>query len=291
MKRLLSAGVAAAYAATQKGFSLIAAGIAFYMLLAIFPGATVAISLYGAFADPATVSGYLDELALVAPEAAIDFLRAMIDATLAAGGLQLSATAAVSLGVAVWSAGAAARAVMTALHLAFPAAQARTTIGYIVVMLLWTMASALTVAAIVGILVFAPVALETLRAISAVSRLNGALDLTPLLHLAVLPALTATILTVVYFAGAAPGRRRLASAFQAALLTTALWVVASRLLSTYLSWYGNLGSVYGPFAAAAVLMLWFWISALLLLYGAELAAALASKRSNGDDDEAIAAPA
>ena len=54
---------------------LVAAGVTFYALLAIFPGIAALISIYGLFADPASVANHLDTIANVAPGGAIDLLR------------------------------------------------------------------------------------------------------------------------------------------------------------------------------------------------------------------------
>src|SRR4029077_11930772 len=53
---------------------LVAAGVTFYSLLAIFPGIAALISIYGLFADPATVASHLDTIASVAPGGAVDVL-------------------------------------------------------------------------------------------------------------------------------------------------------------------------------------------------------------------------
>jgi membrane protein len=54
---------------------VIAAGVTFYALLAIFPGIAALISIFGLFADPASVANHLDTIANVAPGGAIDLLR------------------------------------------------------------------------------------------------------------------------------------------------------------------------------------------------------------------------
>ena len=68
---------------------LVAAGVTFYSLLAIFPGIAALISIYGLFADPATVASHLDTIAGVAPSGAIDVLREQMTRLASQGGTTL----------------------------------------------------------------------------------------------------------------------------------------------------------------------------------------------------------
>jgi membrane protein len=68
---------------------LVAAGVTFYALLAIFPGIAALISIYGLFADPATVANHLDTIANVAPGGAIDLLREEMTRLASQGGATL----------------------------------------------------------------------------------------------------------------------------------------------------------------------------------------------------------
>jgi membrane protein len=59
-----------------------------------------------------------------------------------------------------------------------------------------------------------------------------------------------------------------------AALATVLWLVASALLSFYVSKIGTFGATYGSLGAAIGVMLWFYVSAYAVLLGAELNAQL-----------------
>src|SRR5690606_7144663 len=66
------------------------------------------------------------------------------------------------------------------------------------------------------------------------------------------------------------------------LLTTVLWLVASAGFSLYVARFGSYNETYGSLGAVVVLLMWLWISAYLVLLGAELDATL-ERTSRADD--------
>ena len=84
--------------------SLVAAGVTFYSLLAIFRGIAALISIYGLFADPGTVAGHLDTIANVAPGGAVDVLREQMTRLASQGGTTLGVSFIVSLAISLWTA-------------------------------------------------------------------------------------------------------------------------------------------------------------------------------------------
>ena len=59
-----------------------------------------------------------------------------------------------------------------------------------------------------------------------------------------------------------------------AAIATVLWIIGSALFSYYVSNFGSYDATYGSLAAPVVLLLWFWLSALIVLIGAEIDAEL-----------------
>lgn len=283
----LSAMGAALGAAGRKGLSLVAAGIAFYMLLSLFPAAAVVVSIVGLVIDPGAIEDLLTQLAPVAPAIVIDTLRQVVEQTLASGGAKLGATALISFAIAVWSAGAAVRALLTALQVAFPQTHAYGLWVSLALSLVFTLiAMALTVVVIIVLLAL-PWVFTMARALSEHLPLPDAFRLSDAVVAWIEPVMMIVIatalLTAIYWLGAAGRRARLGSAVAAGFATTLLWLAASWGLAWYFAAFADLGAVYGPFGAVAGLMLWFWISALLVLIGAEYAAALESKRADAPE--------
>ena len=98
---------------------LVAAGVTFYSLLAIFPGIAALISIYGLFADPASVASHLDTIASVAPGGAIDVLREQMSRLASQGGTTLGVSFIVSLAISLWTANSGVKAIFDALNIVY----------------------------------------------------------------------------------------------------------------------------------------------------------------------------
>ncbi|MGF1457203.1 MAG: YihY/virulence factor BrkB family protein [Alphaproteobacteria bacterium] len=290
MPSWIGAAVDAVSQANRKQLSLVAAGVAFYMLLSIFPGAAVFVAVYGIVADPATIGTLLDDLAPFAPPEALALVRQVVDQTLQ-DNAQLQLTAVVSFLIALWSAGSAVRALMAALQLGFPNAHAYGFLVFLVLSLVFTIVGIVLVALVISVLVLVPIVFEALRAIDTGDHLQFGWDLLRMLEPLILVGLSLAILTPVYWIGSGRKCPALRCAALSAVATTALWLGASRVLSIYVARFANFEAVYGPLGAVAGLMLWFWISAFLLLLGFEFTAALARRRAAPGETSRAAAPA
>jgi Virulence factor BrkB len=87
--------------------------------LAIFPGIAALISIYGVFADPASVAGNLDTMANVAPGGAIHVLREEMNRLASQGGATLGASFLVSLAISLWTANSGVNAIFDALNIVY----------------------------------------------------------------------------------------------------------------------------------------------------------------------------
>ena len=59
------------------------------------------------------------------------------------------------------------------------------------------------------------------------------------------------------------------------------WIIASALFFVYVSNFSTYSATYGAFAAAVILLVWLWLTNVVLLFGAELNAAIDVRRSPG----------
>ncbi|MGD1870325.1 MAG: YihY/virulence factor BrkB family protein [Neomegalonema sp.] len=247
---------------SEKSLSLVAAGVAFYLLLALTPMLTVAVSVYGLVADPATFETHLDALQGLLPPDAFAFLDEQFRATMGSSELTLTWAAGVSFAIALWSASLAVRGLMTAMRLNFPNAHQYGAAAFFVLSLLFTLSIIVLLVLVISIIVALPLAFGALK----IMEVGG-----EALH-SVAPVvmflLATAVLTIVYRLSSLHGREYNRVAIYAAMITTLLWLGGSKLLTAYAVEYADFGKTYGPFAAVAGLMLWFWMSAYLLLLGA-----------------------
>jgi membrane protein len=244
--------------------SMIAAGVAFYSLLAIFPAITAFVSLYGLFADPSQVQQQVNLLGQVIPSDALDLISGQLRSVASAGNQRLGISALIAILLALWSAGAGVRALMTALNIAYQEEEKR---GYI---RFYVLAFAFTV----GLIAAAMLALLVVVALPVV------LQFLPLGGLAqvVITGLTWLILAsmvllglgVLYRYGPSrePAKGRWVS--WGAAVAVLLWLLASLLFSVYAANFANYSATYGTLSAVIALLMWFWLSSFAILVGAEL---------------------
>ena len=241
-----------------------AAGVVFYGLLAIFPAVTALVSSYGLFADPATIAGNLQSLALMLPEGSFAIVQDEIGRVVAERDDALGMTFIFGLVLATWSANAGMKAMLDALNVACEVEEKRGLIRLNLVSLAFTVAALAAILIMVAAVIGAPLALKRVG-------LDHQLELLlqigrwPLLALVLMMALL-----ILYRYGPsrrAPSWRWLVTGAVAAVV---LWLIGSALLSWYLSNFGNYTATYGSLGAAIGLMTWMWMSAIVVLVGAEL---------------------
>jgi membrane protein len=102
-----------------------------------------------------------------------------------------------------------------------------------------------------------------------------------------LAVLVAVFLAVVYRYGPSRERAKWRWITLGSSIATLLWLLVSGAFSFYVSRFASYDKTYGSLAAPVVLLLWFWLSALMVLVGAEIDAEM----EHADGDRARALPA
>ena len=242
----------------------IAAGVVFYGLLALFPAITALVSSYGLFAKPDTINEHLSFLASVMPTEAYSIVQDQIARVVAKGGAKLSFGFAAGLGVALWSANAGMKAVMDALNIVYEEDEKRGFVRLTLISLTFTIAGIVAMLIAVGAIVVTPVVLTHVG-------LGGMTE--TIVRIARWPALMIGMLlglSVLYRYG--PSRREAKWEWISigAVFATLTWFAGSALLSYYFSKFANYDATYGSLGAAIGTMMWMWMSAIVVLLGAEL---------------------
>lgn len=248
----------------QDDLFLLAAGVAFYYLLAIFPALAVIVSIYGMIANPADVHQQLTVLGGALPPDAWRVLADQLQTLTQHPNTTLSIGALVSLLLALWSAKAGIGALMSALNRVYYEQEKRGIVHW------HSLALALTVGAIVFLvvalvaIVVVPVLLESIGFREGVQILLAVLRW-PLLAVGVMLGLA-----VIYRYGPSRNEARWEWVSWGSVAATVLWVIGSMLFSVYVANFGAYNETYGSVGAVVILMLWFWLTALIILLGAEL---------------------
>ncbi len=241
-----------------------AGGVVFFGLLAVFPAVTALVSSYGLFADPSTISDNLQKLAMMLPQGTFQIVEEQIGRVVSKGNTALGATFLFGLLLAIWSANAGVKSIFDALNVAYEEREKRSFIKLNMVSLAFTIGSIAALLLMVGTVIAFPLALDHLG-IAPESKLIVALARWPLLLVILLGALA-----ILYRFAPSRDEPRWQWLSIGALTAAILWIAGSALLSWYLSEFGNYNATYGSLGAAIGLMTWMWMSAIVIMFGAEL---------------------
>ena len=248
----------------RDNLSVVAAGIAFYALLSLFPLIAATVSIYGLAVDPEQVHQQLRYLESILPEGARQVVDEQLSRVTGSDNSVLSIAALGSLVLALWSSGAGVRALMSSLNIVYEEREKRSLIVF------YSISLALTLLLIVSV-IFSLTLVAALPAVATFIGLPAVIDTWiswlrwPLLALLFMAALA----TLYRYA---PSRREPKWRWVSwgAVGATLLWLVGSGLFSWYVRSFSNYNETYGSVGAVVVLMLWFWLSAFIVLLGAEL---------------------
>jgi membrane protein len=252
----------------DNNLSIIAAGVSFYGLLAIFPGIAAFVALYGLIQDPRTVVAQMQQLSGVVPPDVINTITGQMTQVAAHPQASLGFTALATLALALWSARRGTNALMVALNVVYGERESRGLIRQTWVSLV------LTLAIVIGLMIIAlaaagPPLLLTLLGFGflAVSLGRG-------LGLAL--AALCLMCGVAALYGYAPSRRRprWRWVFVGALLVTIFWILGSLAFTFYLAYSHGYSATYGSIGAVVVVLTWMYITVLIMLVVGELNAQL-----------------
>jgi len=247
---------------------LLAAGVAFYGLLALFPAITAVIAVSGLLIGPSQIIAQLNSLSGLMPEEVITIITKQ--ATSVAGSRQGGLGFAVIIGllIAFYSASKGMASMIQGLNIAYDEEETR---GFIERMLV---TFALTLMLIAGLIC-------GLTATLAVPAILAFVDMGPVVAMLInaalwigLIALTIVGLSVLYRFAPSRDAPKWKWTSVGAVAGCALWIAASAGFAFYVSNFGYYNQSFGTLAGAVVLLMWFWISAYIILMGAELNAEL-----------------
>jgi membrane protein len=242
----------------------VAAGVVFYGLLAIFPALTALVSLYGLFADPSRIGDQLSLLSGFLPEGAMSIIGEQVNRLTAKGGTQLSLGFVFGLAVAFWSANAGMKALIDALNVIYGEKEKRGFIGLNLQSLALTLGGMLAILVAVAAVIILPIVL-TLVGLGGWTEFILRVWRWPILLLLVIVGLA-----VLYRFGPSREEPRWEWLSVGSVLAAVAWLITSVLLSWYLSNFANYDATYGSLGAAIGMMMWMWISSIIILFGAEL---------------------
>jgi membrane protein len=242
----------------------LAAGMTYYSILAIFPALGAIVALYGLFSDPSTIATHLDQLAGFLPGGAIDIARDQLTRVSSKGSQSLGWTFLIGLAISLWSANAAMKSLFDTLNIVYGEQEKREFLKLNAVSLGFTAGGIFFVLAALGSIVVIPVLLNYVG-LSRAGDLLLRIGRWPMMYLVITFALA-----VVYRYGASREKPQWRWITWGSAIAALLWLCASGLFAFYASNFGKFNETYGSLGAIIGFMTWLWVSAIVILLGAEI---------------------
>jgi membrane protein len=248
--------------------SIVAAGVAFYAFLALVPALIAVVAVYGLVANPADVKDQITTFTSALPRDAQKLLSSQLSSITRSAGSGTGIAAAIAIGAALWSASSGIAALNTGLTVVNRENETR---GMVKRRLL---ALVLTLFAVAGLLVM-------LALVVALPSLLDSIDISGIgstaLELARWPLLAGLLLVglaVIFRYGPQRRRPRWRWITPGAIVAVIVGLVASIGFSIYVSLLGNYNKTYGALGAIIIMLLWLYLMAFAVLFGAAMNAEL-----------------
>lgn len=254
----------------ERELDLIAAGIAFYGFLALFPAAAAVIAIWGSFADATLIRQELELARDYLPPDAWSLISDQIEALLAVPPSGLGLTTFISLFLALWTARASVAALMRGLNAIHSLPNRAGAWHHLRALVLTFVMVGLAILALMAA-VIGPLVLSFLPL--------GAFATLALESLQLLLSLMIVVFGVALIYRLGLNRRVHHPLFtRGILVAVVIWVAASRGLVIYLANFDTYNRIYGSIGAVAALLVWLYLSGYAILLGAAVDAARARRR-------------
>jgi membrane protein len=249
----------------EHNLTLVAAGVAFYAFLALVPALIAIVSIYGLVANPDDVTRQVQDLGESLPAEVQDFLIFQLTSIVNASGAGVSTAAIVAIVLALWSASGGMAALITGIHVARERDEPKSFVVKKGKALL------LTLAAIVflGVVIFLIAAVPPLLDDSGLG--DAGRVVFNVIRWPILAALMIVGIGLLYRFSVKESRRGwLGIVTWGAVVATVGWLVVSALFAVYTANFASYGKTYGALASIVVVLLWLWLTCLVILVGAEV---------------------
>ncbi|HEX2158746.1 MAG TPA: YihY/virulence factor BrkB family protein [Actinomycetes bacterium] len=247
----------------EDNVALLAAGVAFYAMLAIFPAIIAVVTVYGMVADPNQVESQVGEFAQSLPSGADQLLTEQLKNVTSAGRQSLSIGLAVSLLAVLWSASGGVQGLVKGLNVVYDERESRGFFKLRGLSLLLTLGAIVVAVIALALITVFPAVIDNLG-LGQAGELAASIARWVVLALLVLVAVA-----VVYRFAPDRASPRWRWVSWGAVVALVLWLLGSVGFSWYVDNFGKYNQTYGALAAVIILLLWLFLSAFAVLLGAE----------------------
>jgi membrane protein len=248
----------------ERNLSLVAGGVTYYLLLALFPGLAAVISIYGLFANPAEIAKSVQSLSGMLPPSTVVMIGDGLTQLTSASSKSLGLGAVIGIVIALWSGVRGMIGMMTALNIAYDQPELRGFLRFNATALV------LTVVVVVGGLI----ALTLVAGLPAELNEAGARGPVRWIGLVVewpfLIMFAMGMMAMIYRHGPDRSRQEWKWTSLGVVVATILWIFGSVAFSVYIKYFGSYNKTYGSLGLPLVLLIWMWLSVFVVLFGAEI---------------------
>jgi membrane protein len=236
--------------------------VAFYALLSLFPAMIAGISIYGLVADPEAVRSQLDKLTEMLSPSTADLIGEQIKQVTSGAGGALGVATVIGILTALWSASSGMKAMITGVNLAYDESEGRKFVKLRGLAVLLTLGAMVLMGVALTLIVGFPALADSwptaLRWTAGIARW------------VLLAALLIGALAVLYRYAPDRDEPKWTWVSWGSGIATVLWILASIGFSIYANSFGNYNKTYGALAGIIILMFWLYLTAVIVLVGAEL---------------------
>ncbi len=266
--------------ASERNASLLAAGVAFYVFLALFPAMIAGLLTYGLVASPETVARQSDSIADALPADAASVITGQLESLAQTSSSSLSVGFAIALVLALYSASGGMANLVTAINAMLGNLQTRNFIKQKLLAFGLTAGAVIFLAVTITLVVVAPPFLDNLIDVPGTRVLLDALR-----FVALAAAIVVGFGLVIRSAPDAESGQDKPKLWSPGVTGAAMaWLAASVAFSLYVDNFGSYGKTYGALAGVVVLLLWLWAGFFALLIGASYEAVREGERPTPADD-------
>lgn len=240
-----------------------AGGVAFFLMLGIFPGLAALFSIYSWLSDPMEIERQLEMGYGILPSEVHQILHSQMQ-RIAGNEKSVGWGAVLGIALALWAGSRAMKGLIQGLNIVFSQSEKRGFFSLQIASLVLTLTLIAVVSAALMLIAVVPVMISTLPGEKVT------LEIFSVMRWPILLAIAIFLLALVYRFGPSRNRSTLKWASPGAVAATLLWLFASALFSYYVGNFGSYHTMYGSLGAVAILMLWLYITAFIILLGAEI---------------------
>lgn len=248
----------------KNNLPIVAAGVAFYAFLAIFPALMALLSLYGLAVNPEQAEQQISQLSGMMPEEAFSIIKERVDNLISTPGNTLGWGTALGIFISLWSANAGTKSLFTGVDIAYNTKNNRGFIKQNALTLLFTLGFIITLLLSMALIVIFP---AVVQAFDLPDKIDS---LVSWLRWPLLAVILILVISLIYKYAPYRNSPKFKWVMTGAAIATFLWLILSLGFSFYVSNFGNYGEMYGSISAVVILMLWLFLTSFIILLGAEL---------------------